>query len=620
MSLQGLSLWQTANGLLGFLLDPVVGWFSDRLTGRWGRRRPILAVCLPFAVVSFFMGLFVPDSLSDDADAVRIWYVVGTFIGTFDFSVGPNNAWGAELSPRTDERVRLFAWGGVWSAAGNLAGAALPPLLVHFVATSSGMDTAGATREAYLWFGVVVSALYVVCNAAMLLWLPEPDHDTAVPDESTSPVPAIIGAVQNRQYLRYSVVGMLSRLGPSGVSGFVFVLVWRHLFGMTSLQVSYALLVQMGASFLAAPLWRVLGLYVENRTGYILSLIPNIASDLAMALAAVNGGDSFSLALAMAGAAGQGAGNSGQNVFGGSIYADCIDYDELHSGRRREAQYDSAQRLFWYVANVLFSGLPYALFQAAGYNENADPNAAQPKAFYTVLRGLLLTGVVVDVAQVAVMWGYSLTRARHTLVVLATRANAEGHPAVDPLTGEMLPAPPEAGELDEDDTTEVGSGSKTGLSTTAAPRRRLLSRVKRGFSRVDADPAVLRMHGAQSEDAFDSEAAAKRAGGHASGLQSGTDHFWDWELRLAAAAHAPRNRFGLKLRTQVAAEVVIAIVVIAAAILIAYPYYFIKEQFWVFSALMNVVVAAAFLLMWSGFRWVPSARADAALTETAAYI
>lgn len=36
-----------------------------------------------------------------------------------------------------------------------------------------------------------------------------------------------------------------------------------------------------------------------------------------------------------------GMGYSGAGIFTGAIYADCMEYDELYSGKRREAQYDA---------------------------------------------------------------------------------------------------------------------------------------------------------------------------------------------------------------------------------------------------------------------------------------
>ena len=141
----------------------------------------------------------------DDAaqTQLRAWYVIGNVIGTFDFSVGPNNAWGAELTEvrvprrslcvrtvthalqRSSERVRLYGWSNFFSFVGNIAGTALPPLLVHTMASSAGD---AATRVAYEWFGWAVTVTYAVTMAAMLLWLPERQHASAVHDASRSPV------------------------------------------------------------------------------------------------------------------------------------------------------------------------------------------------------------------------------------------------------------------------------------------------------------------------------------------------------------------------------------------------------------------------------------------------
>ena len=56
--------------LLDLLVDPMIGWLSDRSQSRWGRRRPWILASAPILAISFYM-LFLPPP-----DAT-IWYLAG---------------------------------------------------------------------------------------------------------------------------------------------------------------------------------------------------------------------------------------------------------------------------------------------------------------------------------------------------------------------------------------------------------------------------------------------------------------------------------------------------------------------------------------------------------------
>jgi GPH family glycoside/pentoside/hexuronide:cation symporter len=82
--------------------------------------------------------------------------------------------------------------------------------------------------------------------------------------------------------------------------------------------------------------------------------------------------------------AGAGAASACGGVIGASMLADVIDYDELHSGERKEGAYSAA----WGFAFKLAIGLTVAMTGVALQLSGFQPNAEQTRTAELTLRGL----------------------------------------------------------------------------------------------------------------------------------------------------------------------------------------------------------------------------------------
>ena len=91
-----------------FLAMPVVAWLSDTVKTPWGRRAWVVAFSMPWILISFLMSVWAPPHSSPHF--LYGWFVASAMVTTLGVSVGANNAWGAELTLRSDERVRLQGW------------------------------------------------------------------------------------------------------------------------------------------------------------------------------------------------------------------------------------------------------------------------------------------------------------------------------------------------------------------------------------------------------------------------------------------------------------------------------------------------------------------------------
>jgi GPH family glycoside/pentoside/hexuronide:cation symporter len=128
------------------------------------------------------------------------------------------------------------------------------------------------------------------------------------------------------------------------------------------------------------------------------------------------------------------AGSSfGAGLFlGPAMQADVIDYDELHTGKRREAQYSA----FWgmlpkFVAIPSAAG-PIAILGSIGY----VPNAVQtPQVVFAIKAIFALTPAVFSTLAFFIAWRFPIDERVHRAILEGCERHRNGLDAVDPLTG-----------------------------------------------------------------------------------------------------------------------------------------------------------------------------------------
>ena len=180
------------------LIDPCIGWASDRFPTRFGLRRPWMALGAPLVGLGA-LGLF--------------WAVPGTGIATLAawslvFHLGytliatPHGGWGLELSRDAHERVRVMG-AKVWVAmAGMIVTLVLPSLLER------GFGLGRAAQVGALGAAIVLLAPITV--ALVLRRIREPDAPAIA--RVASPFALFAGMLRTREMRRilmlYGLVGM----------------------------------------------------------------------------------------------------------------------------------------------------------------------------------------------------------------------------------------------------------------------------------------------------------------------------------------------------------------------------------------------------------------------------
>jgi Na+/melibiose symporter-like transporter len=138
--------------------DPLVGYFSDNLRSRWGRRHPLMYTAAIPASISYLL-LWRPPHWSQEA---LFWYLlvlaiaIRIMICVFET---PSSALGAELASGYDERSRLMSWRYYFGwTGGNFMSVLMFGVLFPAFATRAAPN-GQFNRDAYALYGVIASAL-----------------------------------------------------------------------------------------------------------------------------------------------------------------------------------------------------------------------------------------------------------------------------------------------------------------------------------------------------------------------------------------------------------------------------------------------------------------------------
>ena len=414
------------------LTDPFIGWLSDRTRTRWGRRRPFIVVGAPLAAVAFW-ALFSPPVGMGERQAI-VWFTT-SFVLYFLFHtvyVIPHYALGPELTLDYHERSSLFGVREGFSILGTVVAALAPGVMTVWLHDE---------RRAFSLFSVVFGAILVVLYAGLVVKVRErPEFYQREPNPI---VPGVRRALRNgpfRILLATYVVASIPGAIPGTLMPFYNAYVIRP--ENPPLWLAIFLATYFGSGFLCLPLWVRAAHRFGKRATWLASFAMGISGGAAMFL--LGPGDELPLLALLAW-----AGSSfGAGLFlAPAIQADVIDYDELHTGKRREAQYAAFWSILPKFVLIPSAAIPIAFLGSIGYVPNAPE---QSPAVTLAIRAIFaLTPAFFSLISFFIAWRLPIDEAMQRAILRGIECHGRGEPALDPLTGRWLAPPAERGAGDE---------------------------------------------------------------------------------------------------------------------------------------------------------------------------
>lgn len=334
--------------VLDAISDPLVGYWSDRLKSRWGRRHPfIYASALPMGIAFYF--LFNPPE-SETQSVLFAWMLSFAVLVRFfmTFYTVPSSALTAEMTSDYDERTSLSGFRVLLGWLGGLAFATVG-YVVLFAPNEryqdGRLDPAAYQDFALLGAAVIVFAI-LVCALGTHHLIPKLRQMSDSAGESLGLKRDFSNMLHNRPFL--ILVGIIFVTATAiGFTDVIGLYMFTYFWGLSTDQLAvltFAALLGTVVAFFTAPL---LSKRFDKRpvamaaTVLVMCCYPTC---IALRLAGVlpeNGDPAVLLIL---------CGNAALTVFAAvtltilfaSMIADTIDQNELATGRRQEAIYSSA--------------------------------------------------------------------------------------------------------------------------------------------------------------------------------------------------------------------------------------------------------------------------------------
>jgi GPH family glycoside/pentoside/hexuronide:cation symporter len=424
--------------------DPLMGWISDRTRTRWGRRRPWIALGAPLAAGFFVMLFAPPEGIGPIAGAawfaasIFLFFVLNTIYGIPHYGLGP------ELTSDYHERSSLFAWRDGSALLGTLVASAAPSVIAGAL-RRRGMDAHAAERTAYAWFAVAMAVLLVALYWWLVLRVREnPAYARRAPNPI---VPGVRRVLRNRPF-RVLLACYLASSITGAIPGIFLPFYLQYVLGLENWlgQMGGMLLTYFGSGFLSIPVWLWLSRRFGKRDVWVWHYVVPITATLSLFfLPAVFPGGSaivpMYLLLVWAG-----VGFSSGQFLAPSMQADVIDYDELHTGKRREAQYGALWAMATKFAVIPSASIPLAVLAAIGF----ERNQVQSDTVVWTIRAIYgLAPCATALLAMLISRRFPITEAVHRELLVGIEAHRRGESARDPLTGKLLP-PPSERSVDED--------------------------------------------------------------------------------------------------------------------------------------------------------------------------
>ena len=307
--------------------DGLVGFWSDRTRSRLGRRIPFVLAATPFWALFSFL-LFTPPTSSTAATAAYLFIVLELLFLSSTLSGGPYEALLAEITPQSEERIRITGMRVYFGAAGAGLGLVASGLLIDSFGYAAMAATIAVVALTFRYAGIAGVWRYA--------------------KESQTPAEiglrdALRATLANRYFLYFLPTFALFQLGFQVIVGSLPFLVETVLdTDDAGAWVSVLAAIAITTMVAMIPLAAYASRRSTKRGVYRVSMVAAVALFPLLALAGFLPGVPVEAQLVLA-AIVAGLPIAGNYLFPAPLTADIVDYDSLRTGLRREATYYGAQ-------------------------------------------------------------------------------------------------------------------------------------------------------------------------------------------------------------------------------------------------------------------------------------
>jgi len=337
---------------LDTIIDPTIGFLTDRCKSKRGRRMPFMLYGGLPLVAAMVLLFFPPDNHVTVLNSIYLCVMISTFFFFFSFYVCPYLGLLPELARTPKERIDLTSIQGVFMLLGTVVSTVLSPLLLKPLG--------------FKGMAIVMGAIALVSFYAPVAGVNEKKYCVAEPS-SLGLIETIVSTLKNKPFVIYLCGNLTFWFGFNIITTCLPYYV-KFLLRLPDSYNSIYFGLALGVSLVCIPFCNAFTKYAGKRNTMIaalamfLILLPMIYffdekwlpfsrlyfSYIVIALAGVPLSCLF--------------------IVPNALVADLTDLDEKFTGLRREAIYFGSQGMFQKITLGLSQLLMSVLFQCFGFS------------------------------------------------------------------------------------------------------------------------------------------------------------------------------------------------------------------------------------------------------------
>jgi glycoside/pentoside/hexuronide:cation symporter, GPH family len=381
-----------------YLNDPLIGYLSDRVRTRWGRRRPFLLLgAIPFAI-AYSLLWWLPPIQSQVGLAIYYGIAFVLYDTTATVLYMPYFALTPELTSDYDERTTLTTYRMAFSILGAMI-AYVGPLAIIGAMVPENQGTITTV-------GLGVAILSILPMVAVFFGTRErPELQT---QEKPSIKESLSAAFKNRPFV-YAMGIFLLTWAALDIVQTTLLYFLKHRMNLAE-QGDLVFGLLFVAALISLPIWEWAARRWDKQKAYIGGMI-----FFAVSVSVLGFLDpAWGLPPVLFAGAMAGIGLGAIQVLTWAMIPDTVEWDELQTGQRHEGMYYSLVTLFRKIAASLSLPLVLLILEWTGYVANAE---AQPHSAILGIQALIgpIPAVLV-IAGIIFASLYPLTRSRHAQI------------------------------------------------------------------------------------------------------------------------------------------------------------------------------------------------------------
>ncbi len=404
------------------LSDPIVGYWSDNLRSRWGRRHPFMYASAVPAALSFFMLWNPPEGASQ---ATLFWYLLGLAVlirTTITFYETPSSALTPDLTQDYDQRSSLYSYRFFFGWTGGNAMTVLMFFLLFPLFATSQIPDGRFNREAYELYGIIASgAMFVAIVVSSLGTHSRIIHLKPAPPKRAMTIARVFRemfeTLAERSFVALFVAALLGAVA-SGLAAGLTLYFLTYFWGFSDVQTGLVLFGTFVAAMIGFVLAPIITRTIGKKRGAILvGLVAFLGAPLPIVLRLLdvlppNGTDFIFWFVIITNVIDVGLIICFQILFS-SMVADLVEQSELKTGRRSEGVFTASVTFVRKSVQGLGVMAASLILTLAQFPTGGDTSQVPDEAIWRLGAFYVPSVLLLWMAMIAVISTYRIDRATH---------------------------------------------------------------------------------------------------------------------------------------------------------------------------------------------------------------